>query len=73
MKTDFKHGTGKFGKYLPRRLEPTLWALFEKSYADADPTHTWSALEAMCDLFRQTALQIDDQFGFTYPLKTTGE
>lgn len=67
VKTDFKHGTGKFGKYLQRRLEPALWTLFEKSYADADPTHTWNALEAMCDLFRQTALQIANQFGFVYP------
>lgn len=67
VKTDFKDGTGKFGKYLQRRLDPALWALFEKSYSDADPSNTWNALEAMCDLFRQTALQIANHFGFEYP------
>ena len=67
MKTNFQRSPGKFGKHLHRSLEPALWELFEQSYADANPTNTWNALEAMCDLFRQTALQIANHFGFEYP------
>ena len=67
VQTNFQRSPGKFGKYLHRYLEPALWALFEQTYADADPTNTWNALEAMCDLFRQTALQIANHFGLEYP------
>lgn len=63
----FQQGPGKFGKHLKRHLEPELWALLEKTYADADYAHTWDALLAMRELFRQTALPIANHFGFAYP------
>lgn len=67
VKTTFQQGPGKLGKRLKHQLEPELWALLEKSYADADYVHTWESLLAMCDLFRQTAIPIAALFGFAYP------
>lgn len=67
VKTAFQQGPGKFGKALPRLLEPDLWALVEQSYAGSDMASNWAALLAMCDLFRQTAVPLAEQFGFSYP------
>jgi aminoglycoside 6-adenylyltransferase len=67
VKTDFQQGSGKFGKYLQRHLQPELWMLAEKSYADFDYANNWKALLTMCDLFRQVAVPIAKRFGFAYP------
>lgn len=67
VKTGFVQSTGKAGKYLPRHLEPELWALLLKTYSDADPRRTWDALFCMADLFRLTALAVAAHFGFAYP------
>ena len=67
VKTGFSQSTGKQGKYLKNFLEPELWALLEQTYADAGYEHTWEALLVMGDLFRKTATQVADHFGFEYP------
>lgn len=67
VKTQFSHSPGKLGKHLKQYLEPELWAMLEMTYADASYDHTWDALAVMCDLFRLTANQVADQFGFVYP------
>jgi aminoglycoside 6-adenylyltransferase len=67
LKTQFSCSPGKFGKHLKRYLEPELWTMLEKTYADASYEDTWDALLVMCDLFRMTANQVADHFGFDYP------
>ncbi|MCL4507430.1 MAG: aminoglycoside 6-adenylyltransferase [Chloroflexi bacterium] len=67
IKTKYARSPGKLGKYLRRYLEPELWAMLEKTYADADYEHTWAALYMMCDLFRITAVRVAEQSGFSYP------
>lgn len=67
VKTRFSRSPGKFGKYLKQYLEPELWALLEKTYADASYANTWDALYTMGDLFRVTATRVAAHFGFDYP------
>jgi len=67
MKTQFTCNPGKFGKYYQRYLDPALWAMLEKTYADASYENTWEALFAMCMLFREVALPVAEHFGFAYP------
>lgn len=67
MKTQFTRNPGKLGKHFKQYLEPDLWAMLEKTYADAGYDHTWDALFTMCDLFRMTAVQVAGHFGFDYP------
>ncbi len=67
VKTQFSGSPGKLGKHLQQYLEPELWAMLEKTYADASYEHTWDALDVMCDLFRLTAHHVAAHFGFDYP------
>ncbi len=63
----FRRGPGKHGRYLRRALAPELWTRLEATYAGADPEATWTALEVMCDLFRDVAIGVAERFGFDYP------
>jgi aminoglycoside 6-adenylyltransferase len=67
VKTDFKVSPGKLGKYFDKYLEPELWEMLLKTYADGSYENTWSALLTMCDLFRKVAVPIAEHFGFEYP------
>lgn len=67
MKTDFQKSPGKMGKYLKQFLEPELWELLLKTYADASYEKNWDALETMGELFRRAAVPVADHFGFEYP------
>ena len=67
VKTSFSCSPGKFGKYFQQYLEPQLWAMLEKTYADASYENTWEALSSAGDLFRTTAIQVAAHFGFDYP------
>jgi aminoglycoside 6-adenylyltransferase len=67
VKTQFSRCPGKEGKYLRQYLEPELWAMLEKTYADASYENTWAALFVMGDLFRITASQVAEHLGFDYP------
>ncbi len=67
VKTGFSRNPGKLGKYFRRYLEPELWTMLERTYADVDYDHTWEALFTMCNLFRRIALPIAERFGFEYP------
>jgi aminoglycoside 6-adenylyltransferase len=67
VKTDFSINPGKYGKYFQRYLEPDLWELLLKTYADASYDHTWQALFTMGHLFRRLAVPIAAHFGFDYP------
>lgn len=67
VKTDFKKSPGKMGKYLDHFLEPDLWHLLLRTYADADYEHNWDALLAVGKLFRRVAVPVAEHFGYTYP------
>jgi aminoglycoside 6-adenylyltransferase len=67
VRTGFAANPGKMGKYYRKYLEPELWELLLKTYADADYDHTWEALFRMGELFRKLAAAVADQFGFEYP------
>ncbi len=67
VQTGFQVSPGKYGKYLQRYLEPDLWNLLLRTYADADYDHTWDALLIMGDLFRRVATGVAAHFGFEYP------
>ena len=69
IKTGFKKNPGKCGKYYERYLEPELWHLLLRTYADAGYENTWEAMFAMCDLFRKLAIPVADQFDYQYPYK----
>ena len=67
VQTGFQKSPGKLGKYFKNYLDPELWVLLERTYADACPEHIWGSLLVMGDIFRQTANVVADYFGFTYP------
>ena len=68
VKNGFTSGTGNLGKHLEENLEPELWSLWLRTYADAGIDHTWDALEAMGGLFRIAAGKVAEHFGFPYPI-----
>ncbi len=67
IKTGFACSPGKYGKYLQRYLEPELWTMLLKTYADGSYESSWNALFAMGDLFRIVALRVAEHYGFEYP------
>jgi aminoglycoside 6-adenylyltransferase len=67
VKTRFSRNPGKLGKYFQRYLEPELWHMLQRTYADAGYDNTWEALFTMCHLFRRVALPIAERFGLDYP------
>lgn len=66
-RTGFAAGAGYLGKYLEKRLEPDLWELWRKTYADAEAESAWEAWNAMSSLFRTAARRTAAHFGFVYP------
>ena len=69
LKTDFKINPGKMGKYFKKYLEPELWEMVERSYADTSYEDTWDALFVMGDLFRTISISVARQCGFEYALE----
>jgi len=67
LQTQFAQSPGKNGKYLQDQLEPGLWERLLNTYSDADYEHTWLALFAACDLFRETAVNVAEHFEYAYP------
>ena len=67
VQTQFTINPGKFGKYFQKYLEPELWDVLQKTYANASYEMTWEALFSMGTLFRKVAVPIAEHFGFDYP------
>jgi aminoglycoside 6-adenylyltransferase len=67
LTTGFSASPGKLGKYFEKYLEPELWEMLLKTYADAGYDHTWDALHTMGDLFRIVAKRVAKEYGFSYP------
>lgn len=64
---DYQRSAGKGAKLLQRYLEPEMWAVFEKTYSDANYDNIWNALFALHDLFKETALKVGQRYDFSYP------
>jgi len=67
VQTRFLINPGKFGKYFKQYLEPDLWDMLLKTYADDSIENTWEALFTIGKLFRITAVRVAEHFGFDYP------
>lgn len=66
VETGFAINPGKLGKYFQRFLDPDLWKMLLKTYADGSYENTWDGLFTMCDLFRIIAVRVADHFGYIY-------
>jgi aminoglycoside 6-adenylyltransferase len=67
IKTGFTVSPGKGGKYLKKCLEPELWQMLLETYAGGTYEQSWQALFRMGELFRRTATQVADYYGYEYP------
>jgi aminoglycoside 6-adenylyltransferase len=59
--------TGALGKGLKKRLPPKIWLQLESTYTGADITDNWETLFRTMALFRQVAMEVGEQLGYTYP------
>jgi aminoglycoside 6-adenylyltransferase len=66
IKTNYSVSAGKMGKYFKRHLPGELYERYAKTYSDADYSNIWNAIDTMCDLFRELALAVAENCGFTY-------
>ena len=67
LQTDFQKAPGKMGKRFRGVMGEELWALLERTYADANLDNTWESLFVIGELFRRVAQPVAEAFGFTYP------
>jgi aminoglycoside 6-adenylyltransferase len=67
LQTGFRVAPGKMGKRFRGVMGEELWALLERTYADARLENSWEALFAIGDLFRRVAHPVAAAFGFAYP------
>ncbi len=67
LQTGFRVAPGKMGKRFRGVMGEELWALLERTYADARLENSWEALFAIGDLFRRVARPVATAFGSAYP------
>lgn len=66
INTDFSVSVGMQGKYYKKYLPDGLYRLFAKTYSDSDYNNLWHAVFTACELFRITAPQVAEYFGYIY-------
>lgn len=67
-RSGFSRSLGKNGKYLQGQVEPEIWQHLLDTYSDADYEHTWQALFAATELFREVATRVAEKLDFKYPM-----
>jgi aminoglycoside 6-adenylyltransferase len=67
IQRNFSVDSGKLGKYFEAYLEPKYWTAFVQTFPDAEYDNIWQALFVMCDLFRETAMEVAGRYGYDYP------
>lgn len=67
-RSGFSRSLGKNGKYLQGQVELGIWQHLLDTYSDADYEHTWQALFAATELFREVATRVAEKLDFEYPL-----
>jgi aminoglycoside 6-adenylyltransferase len=65
---DFEISTGKFGKYFKKYLSKKHWEMYRCTYSDSNYENLWQSVFVACDLFRLLAIEVAEQFHYTYPL-----
>ena len=63
---DFSVNVGMWGKYFKKYLPENLYAIYVKTYSDANYENLWNAVFAACELFRIIAPIVGDELGYEY-------
>jgi len=64
---DWSINPGRGGKGLKKHLDPETWSEFERTYVGAGKEENWEALFSTIALFRNVAVEVANQLGFSYP------
>lgn len=67
--TGFAISTGKASKYLKDYLPETLWNRFLGTYMNGNIDDMWQSALAACELFHDTALELEQKWGHDYNKK----
>lgn len=65
----FNVNPGKAGKFYNKYLEQDVYERFLLTYSDASSTSTWRTAYNCIELFRDTALKVAAQLGYSYPFE----
>ena len=66
QQTDFQVSTGKASKYLKAYLPADVWDRFLKTYINGNIEDIWQSVYIMCDLFDETAHELEEHWGYCY-------
>lgn len=66
---DFNVNPGNAGKFYNKYLEPEVYERFLLTYSNASLPDTWRATYDCIALFRDIALRVSTQLGYTYPIE----
>lgn len=69
FENDFKVSTGKASKYLNQYLPVDVWNRFLRTYISGNIKEIWDSVFVMCDLFHETARELERCLGYTYDLE----
>ena len=64
---DWSEPVGALGKGLKKRLPPALWEQLKATYAGAGIEENWESLFRTMALYRQVAIEVGDDLGYSYP------
>lgn len=67
--TDFQVSTGKASKYLKSYLSADTWERFLQTYISGDLDEIWESVFVMCDLFDETAREMEKRWGYRYNIE----
>ena len=72
MNNDYSISAGKMGKYLEKYLDSNLWEKYVSTFPSGKYDAVWNALFSSCELFRQLAIGIADEYSYEYPYGDDG-
>ena len=67
MHNDYQISSGKMGKYFEKYLDCDLWEKYVSTFPIGDYEAIWLSLNSACELFRQLATEIADEYSYDYP------
>ncbi len=66
IQTQFSVSVGKSAKYLYKWLTPQEYEKYLQTYCGADIHSIWQSVEIMCALFKETAVWVAENLGYTF-------
>ena len=66
---EFAVNVGMWGKYFKKYLPEELYAMYKKTYSDADYCNLWNAVFTACELFRIIATDVGVKLGYEYNMQ----